>query len=150
MSAENSPLAKRRVSEGDLIFMEGDPGTETFLIHTGRVELIKRGADGLFETLAELGPGQIFGEMALATNRPRAAGARAMEDCVLIAVSKGQIDAKLKAADPFVSALFRILAGNLEATVDRKSRVEKDALTKQSSASQAELDAAIDALTDEG
>ena len=150
MSAESSPLAKRRVEDGDLIFMEGDPGAETFLIHTGRVELIKRGADGLFETIAELGPGQIFGEMALATNRPRAAGARAMEDCVLIVVSKAQIDAKLKAADPFVSALFRILAGNLESTIDRKNQVEKDALARDYASSRKDLDDALDALTDDG
>jgi hypothetical protein len=40
---------------------------------------------------------------------------------VLIAVERNQLDAKLKAADPFVQAMFRILAQNLLSVMDRKA-----------------------------
>jgi CRP/FNR family cyclic AMP-dependent transcriptional regulator len=114
-------LARRTFQKGDLIFLEGDPGDATYLVQQGKVELIKRGSSGMFETLAEVGPGQVFGELALLTNRPRAAGAHAVENCVLIAVERNQLDAKLKAADPFVQAMFRILAQNLLSVMDRKA-----------------------------
>ena len=151
MSDTASPLGKRRFEAGEIIFMEGDPGTETYLIQSGRVGLMKRGADGLFEPLATLGPGQVFGEMALATNRPRAAGARALEDCQVISVSRAHIDTKLKDADPFIAALFRILAGNLEATLDRKREIERAGRPRTDASRkgrQETLDRAMDDLTD--
>lgn len=114
-------LARRSFEKGDLIFMEGDPGDATYLVQQGKVELIKRGASGMFETIAMIGPGQVFGELALLTNRPRAAGAHAKEDCILIAVERDQLDSKLEAADPFVRAMFRILAQNLLSVMDRKT-----------------------------
>ena len=110
MSADGT-FGKRHVGEGDLIYMEGDPGTETFLIQSGRVELVRRASDGLFETIATLGPGQVFGELALASDAPRKEGARALADCLLIAVKRDRIEASLYSADPFVAALYRILAG---------------------------------------
>ncbi|MEQ8601864.1 MAG: cyclic nucleotide-binding domain-containing protein [Marivibrio sp.] len=141
MSAGGS-LTRKRFAEGDLIFMEGDPGDETFLIQTGKIEIIKRDATGMFEPVAVLGPGQVFGEMALATSKPRAAGARALADSEVIAVSRAQVAAKLKDADPFIAALFRILAGNLEAIVARKSKEEKRSAAKPTAQD-------LDALTGE-
>jgi CRP-like cAMP-binding protein len=49
-------LARRTFQKGDLIFLEGDPGDATYLVQQGKVELIKRGSSGMFETLAEVGP----------------------------------------------------------------------------------------------
>lgn len=120
----DSALAKVTYQSGDIIFMEGDVGDATYLVQSGNVELIKRGSDGLFDTIATIGPGQVFGEVALLTDRPRAAGARAATDCLLIAVERGQLDAKLEKSDPFIRALFRILAQNLLSVMDRKTEIE--------------------------
>lgn len=117
-------LAKVTFQAGEIIFMEGDIGNATYLIQSGKVELIKRGPDGMFDTIATIGAGQVFGEVALLTDRPRAAGARAQSDCLLIAVERGQLDAKLERADPFIRALFRILAQNLLSVMDRKAEIE--------------------------
>lgn len=117
-------LAKVTYQPGDIIFMEGDPGDATYLVQSGSVELIKRGPDGLFDTVATIGPGQVFGEVALLTDRARSAGARAVTDCLLISVERGQLDAKLDKADPFIRALFRILAQNLLSVMDRKTEIE--------------------------
>lgn len=119
-------LAKVGFQRGDVIFMEGDIGEATYLVQTGSVELVKRDADGLFETIGTRTPGQVFGELALLTDRPRAAGARAIEDCVLIAVERDQLDQKLEAADPFIRALFRILAQNLLSVLDKKAAFENE------------------------
>ncbi|OGG05314.1 MAG: hypothetical protein A3F83_17185 [Candidatus Glassbacteria bacterium RIFCSPLOWO2_12_FULL_58_11] len=56
----------------EVIFREGDTGDNFFAILEGRVE-IRRETSG--KTLALLGPGEVFGEMAVLDNQPRSATA---------------------------------------------------------------------------
>lgn len=63
----------RRVPSGMVLAREGESGSAVYLIISGRVQVTKRGPDGASTTLAELGEGQIFGEMALVTESPRVA-----------------------------------------------------------------------------
>ncbi len=70
---------------GDLIFREGDPGDEAYLIVSGRVD-ITLAANGDQTVLATLARGDILGEMALVDNRPRMASARATEDTTLTVI----------------------------------------------------------------
>ena len=59
---------------GAVIFEEGDPGSRMYVIQAGAVRIVKRvGAREL--TLAHLGPGEAFGEMALLEGQPRSATA---------------------------------------------------------------------------
>jgi CRP-like cAMP-binding protein len=74
-----------------LLFREGDAGDALFVIASGRVRISRRIGGGE-EALAILGPGEIFGEMAILN--PSAAGrsadARAHEDLVLLALTRGR------------------------------------------------------------
>ena len=63
---------------GQVIFREGDTCQEAFRILRGRVE-ISLLADGKPVILAQLGEGDIFGEMAMVDERPRSASAQALE-----------------------------------------------------------------------
>jgi hypothetical protein len=63
---------------GQVIFREGDTSQEAFRILRGRVE-ISILADGKPVILAQLGEGDIFGEMAMVDERPRSAAAQALE-----------------------------------------------------------------------
>lgn len=63
----------RRVPSGMVLAREGESGIAAYLIISGRVQVTKRGTDGAATTLAELGEGEIFGEMALVTESPRVA-----------------------------------------------------------------------------
>lgn len=75
----------RRVSRGyfpagDMVFNEGDPATDFYVIEQGEVEILKdTDGDGTLEIIAVLGPGDFFGESALleATRRVRSAAVRA-------------------------------------------------------------------------
>jgi predicted component of type VI protein secretion system len=61
-----------------MIFREGDTTQEAYRILKGRVEISIAG-DGKSVILAQLGEGDIFGEMAMVDERPRSASAQALE-----------------------------------------------------------------------
>ena len=61
--------------DGDLIFEEGDPASDFFVIESGEVEVVKSGESS--EVLAVLGKGNFFGEVALLSDAPRNATVRA-------------------------------------------------------------------------
>lgn len=63
---------------GQVIFREGDTSQEAYRILRGRVE-ISIMADGKPVILAQLGEGDIFGEMAMVDERPRSASAQTLE-----------------------------------------------------------------------
>ena len=76
MTAERSAadIFGRDFPAGAVIFEEGDPGSRLFVIQSGSVRIVKR--TGLRQvTLARLGAGEFFGEMALLDHQPRSATA---------------------------------------------------------------------------
>jgi membrane protein len=68
-----------------IIFNEGDPGREMFYILSGHV-CLERVDCQVKKTLAEMGPGQYFGEMAALIDITRSATARALQDCHLAVI----------------------------------------------------------------
>jgi CRP/FNR family cyclic AMP-dependent transcriptional regulator len=77
---------------GETIFRHGDPGEKLYLILEGKVR-ISRTVPGMGEeALAVLGPGQLFGEMALLDESPRSADAHVHEACRLLAVPRDGFD----------------------------------------------------------
>lgn len=77
---------------GDILFRHGDVGDKLYLILEGRVR-VGRTVPGMGEeALAVLGPGEVFGEMALLVETPRSADATAHSQCRLLAITKEDFD----------------------------------------------------------
>ncbi|HET6546587.1 MAG TPA: EAL domain-containing protein [Rhodanobacteraceae bacterium] len=93
------------VSAGEVVFREGDPPTGAFLIESGSIE-VSTTRFGARTVLSEIGPGALLGEMAVIDDSPHAATARALTDCVLTPIDRGQFADRLAAADPIVRALL--------------------------------------------
>ncbi|HEY6909515.1 MAG TPA: cyclic nucleotide-binding domain-containing protein [Myxococcales bacterium] len=72
---------------GERIIRDGDPGRSFFVIVEGKVRVSKRTKDGNELTLAHLGEGAFFGEMALLSGAPRTANVVAEEDTELLEVT---------------------------------------------------------------
>ncbi len=73
----------RKHPAGTVLFREGDRGATMYVIRSGKVKISKHISDTEL-TLAVLGPGEFFGEMALLEGLPRSAGATVVEDAALI------------------------------------------------------------------
>ena len=74
---------------GEVIFKEGDPGEELYVIVNGKVRITREYALGGDETLAILEDGQAFGEMAvIGDDVVRSAAARAAEKSVLLVLKR--------------------------------------------------------------
>jgi CRP-like cAMP-binding protein len=80
-------LGYHRYVPGHLIIREGDPGRSFFIIVEGRVRVYKSGPDGKEITLAHLGEGAFFGEMALLSGAPRTANVVAEEESEILEVT---------------------------------------------------------------
>jgi len=96
------------IPAGTLIFEEGSPAQNMYLIREGVVEIFLPEIEGR-KVLANLKAGEFFGEMALIDRRPRMASARAKTDVVLASVSLKDFEARLERSDPFIRAILRVL-----------------------------------------
>lgn len=92
-----------------MIFCEGMPGSELYIIQKGTVKITKI-VDNSEVLLAVLKAGDIFGEMALLENKPRSASAIAYEDAYLLAVNKANFERMVSAQPQIVARLTQLLA----------------------------------------
>jgi len=78
--------------EGATVVREGDPGSSLFLIVEGTVSVTTTGEDGEPIHLADLGPGDFFGEVSLLTGRPRTATIAATAPLTLIELRREDVE----------------------------------------------------------
>ncbi len=82
----------RSFCQGDIIVTEGEVGSSLFLVVGGAVKVFTRTEDGGNMPLAELGPGDFFGEVSLLTGRPRTATITAGTEVTAIELDRASLD----------------------------------------------------------
>jgi CRP-like cAMP-binding protein len=73
-------IHKQPVQAGEVVIRQGEAGDYYYLIHSGRAEVTRRSPGGQALRLAELQPGQGFGEEALLSGQPRNASVSMLSD----------------------------------------------------------------------
>ncbi|GJL86241.1 MAG: hypothetical protein DHS20C02_20160 [Micavibrio sp.] len=103
--------------KGKTIINQGDQAFRAYYIEEGHVE-ISIMEDGVELKVTELGPGDIFGEMALIEEGPRTATVRALDDVSTTVISRDEIKGKIDSIhDKAIRALIDLLVTRLrEAT----------------------------------
>jgi NTE family protein len=101
--------AEVAVPAGDYVFRQGDISDALYIVSAGRLEVSLESADGKVVSLAEVGRGQVVGEMGLLTGDPRSATLRSLRDSLLLRLSKERFE-ELIFSHP---ALIRRIACNL-------------------------------------
>lgn len=98
-------IRMRQLRAGETLFRAGDPGDALYIVSAGRVEVL----DGSGRSIARLGEGHAFGEMALLTGSPRTATVRAVADTDLLAIDKADFE-RLVASDYQLADLIERLS----------------------------------------
>lgn len=72
---------------GQEVVRQGDTGVGAFIIRSGKVEILQEHG-GQQHKIGELGPGDVFGEMALLDEFPRSATVRAKEPTTVLGIQR--------------------------------------------------------------
>jgi CRP/FNR family cyclic AMP-dependent transcriptional regulator len=80
-------LATVRFQKGDVIYREGEPARELFIVRRGQVKLTVHSPSRQRGLIGIAGPNQVFGEPGIIDHGPRAMDAQAMEDCELLSMA---------------------------------------------------------------
>jgi len=97
-----SQLRRRTLAPGEAVIREGDPGDSLFAVHRGTLQVVRAEErlepyTGLFwKPLADLGPGQWFGEASLLTGAPRSATVVALTEAEVLELPKEAFETSLR------------------------------------------------------
>lgn len=101
----------RRYLPGEIVFDEGEEGQALYVIISGRVAICHPGE--VDHPIAELDPGDFFGELALLDDAPRSAQARASADTELAVLFRGDFERLMDSHARIVSRIALQLARTL-------------------------------------
>jgi len=103
----------REFPKGHLLFNDGEPGREMFVIQAGKVRISKRVRE-VEKTLVTLGAGEFFGEMSILNNRPRSATATVEEDAKLLVIEPKVFEAMVRGNTEIAVRMIKKLAQRLQ------------------------------------
>lgn len=125
---ELEPLAQqliaRKYRAGEQIFHQGSPGNSMYIVKSGLVEIVVTDNEGGTQVLAQLGPGQFFGEFALLDGLPRSAGALARQRSELLILTRPQCFMYLEQHPSVATNLLVILSRRLRFALQRTEHDE--------------------------
>ena len=110
----------RRFSAGTVLFRDGEPATEAFLLQDGRVRLLKQ-AGRMERSLRVVRPGDLFGESALLRGAARSSTAVALDEVVTLAFDHATFEQVL-ATSPEVAG--RVLNQLIRRMRDAEDQIE--------------------------
>ena len=113
VDAEGIAMIAQRMVEVDfpkdhVIARQGEVGSGLFLVASGSVRVVRDG-----RTIANIGPGDFFGELALLDGRPRVAQVIANEPTTCLGLATWDFEAVVKEQPAVALAVMRVLAGRL-------------------------------------
>jgi len=116
---EETILQLRKISEprqftkDDYICHEGQPGNEMYIILKGEIGVFITSALGTLVQVATIGIGDFFGEMAIFDNLPRSASCIALEDTLVVAVNKDNLQEFLATCPEIARQMLENMSGRI-------------------------------------
>jgi CRP-like cAMP-binding protein len=129
LAALAASLRARSLRRGQVLFREGDPGEEMFLVREGVVVVSKAVTGRVEQVLARVTPGDFFGEMSLFDRSPRSATVQAETEAALLALDRAALRTLTRdsprAAAAFFEALVHVFIERLRASGDLVAEVTR-------------------------
>jgi CRP/FNR family cyclic AMP-dependent transcriptional regulator len=134
-------LRRRELGAGEVLFSEGDPGDELFLVDSGEVEIFRPTSPGRERiSLWRAGKGDHFGEVALLDQGRRSASAVAMIQTRMLTLSREEFLAALVRSPQVAGRVLAHLATRLRAADERLSGSASRNVVKELDAVQSAAD----------
>jgi CRP/FNR family transcriptional regulator len=112
----------RQFVAGEVVFREGDESSTCYVVRNGRARAVREHPDGRSITLANFGPGDIFGELAMFDDERRSATIETLEDTEAIAILGGDMRRLLSEHAEIAVKLLASLGRRLRETNERLAR----------------------------
>jgi CRP-like cAMP-binding protein len=117
-----SAVRVEEISGGQAVVRQDDQGHEAFVVARGILKVVR--SNGSDETLlAQLGPGAMFGEMALLSAAPRSASVVALEPTQLLVLGRAELERAAEGAPELSRELSLFCRGRMQANLMRHARV---------------------------
>lgn len=113
-----SLVQKASFDQDELVFREGERGESLFVLLSGRLEVFRYGSFGDERRIAQLEPGSVVGEMALAESSERSASVRALLPSTALGLAQSSLKRRPELALKIYKNLARLLAQRLRQTND--------------------------------
>ncbi|MEU7785083.1 MULTISPECIES: Crp/Fnr family transcriptional regulator [unclassified Amycolatopsis] len=117
---------RRRFRANDVVLMEGDPSDHVHVLVAGWVRVSAIVEDGREVLFGLRGPGEVLGDLAAVTGRPRTASVRAIEPCTVFQLTGAQFIDVLHARPEIAIATIKTVAARLRNA--ESARVDSAAL----------------------
>jgi CRP-like cAMP-binding protein len=98
----------KTIKSGEVLFREGDPGAEMYVLIEGKAEITIQGVS--FDTI---GQGDFVGELSVIDGSPRFATVTAKSDCRFVVVDKKRFHFLVDETPNFAIEVMRIMADRL-------------------------------------
>jgi CRP/FNR family cyclic AMP-dependent transcriptional regulator len=109
----------RSFPKGARVFHEGDESDACYIVRSGEVRVTREHSDGRAITLATLGEGEIFGELAMLDGEVRSASVEALADTELLAVAARDMRGLLERNSEITAKLVVALTRRVRETNER-------------------------------
>jgi len=117
-------LGVRKLEQGEVLFRQGDRGTEAFIVRTGRLQITREEADVTLD-VGTAEPGDMFGEMAFLNQTTRAATLTAMEPTELAVLNLEHFRDYLDCQPEWLRTILRSMTGYVHETTTKLAQAER-------------------------
>jgi putative ABC transport system ATP-binding protein len=93
--------------KNEMVIREGEIGDRFYLVRSGKVAVLKEN-DGQLAMLGQLGSGDVFGQLALLRDQPRAATIKALSRLEVFTLAKEEFDAAIRTSNSFREQLEKL------------------------------------------
>jgi signal transduction histidine kinase len=104
---------ERRFLQNAIVFQEGTPGDGVYFVKSGQVEISGFVSADVQRVFSRLGPGEIFGEMAVIDRHPRSATATARQDTEVYFIPRAEMLSLLKRSPALAFGLLQLISQRL-------------------------------------
>jgi sigma-B regulation protein RsbU (phosphoserine phosphatase) len=138
-------LREEVLPAGHIVFEDNAPGDHLYIVKSGRLKISRTLDNGQEHVLAQLEPGEMFGEMALLEDKPRSARVTTCTPSRLLAMSRQTFDTLIERHPTVIVYLLKIISARLRTRNHEQEELleERRCLVEELAAKNAELEQAL-------